>query len=348
MINLKILRYSLIIGLFGIIKSLCEVDALDISYNGCSEETFNIINETSIYSTLYENSLLKVALCAIGKNENLYVREWVEYYKNIGIKKIFLYDNNELNGEKFEEVINDYIENGFVEILDRRGIVLSINNIKNDYKSIQGQSYLDCYYNNYKDYDWIFFFDIDEFISIVHTYKNIFEFLNDFKEYDGIKIPSKMYGDNGKLYYENKPVIERFKNENNMGYENEIKTILKCKEYNYDLLFNAHGVLNKEVVVVNLKRMRLSPDKNRYSDTTSSKPYEDLPVYLDHFYSKSTEEYIKRKYKKTSASRGVTKGWNYSLETVKKRYFKFNKITKKKIRMFNKYYRKLSKERKKH
>jgi hypothetical protein len=31
-----------------------------------------------------------VALCVIAKNENLYIKEFVEYYKNLGIKKIFL------------------------------------------------------------------------------------------------------------------------------------------------------------------------------------------------------------------------------------------------------------------
>jgi hypothetical protein len=42
--------------------------------------------------------------------KNKYIREFVEHYKNYGVDKIFLYDNNELNGERFEEVINDYIE----------------------------------------------------------------------------------------------------------------------------------------------------------------------------------------------------------------------------------------------
>ena len=48
---------------------------------------------------------LNIALCAIAKNENLYIREWVEHYKNIGVSKIFLYDNNDIDGERFEEVI---------------------------------------------------------------------------------------------------------------------------------------------------------------------------------------------------------------------------------------------------
>ncbi len=38
--------------------------------------------------------------------ENHYIREWIEYYLNLGVDKIFLYDNNDINGEKFEDEIN--------------------------------------------------------------------------------------------------------------------------------------------------------------------------------------------------------------------------------------------------
>ena len=30
--------------------------------------------------------------------------------------KIYFYDNNDIEGENFEDVINDYIEKGFVEL----------------------------------------------------------------------------------------------------------------------------------------------------------------------------------------------------------------------------------------
>ena len=35
----------------------------------------------------------KIAICAIGRNENRYAREWVEHYRKIGVSKIFVYDN---------------------------------------------------------------------------------------------------------------------------------------------------------------------------------------------------------------------------------------------------------------
>ena len=64
---------------------------------------------------------IKVCICAIGKNENKYVREFIEHYKHYGIYKIFLYDNNDINGEYFQEVINDYIKNKYIEIINIRG-----------------------------------------------------------------------------------------------------------------------------------------------------------------------------------------------------------------------------------
>ena len=99
---------------------------------------------------ILNNTSLKVALCAIAKNENLYIREWVEWYKNLGISKIFLYDNNELDGERFEEVINDYIKEGFVEIIDRRGIIKTVSTDK-DGQTLQGLTFKDCFYNHYKE-----------------------------------------------------------------------------------------------------------------------------------------------------------------------------------------------------
>ena len=54
-----------------------------------------------------ENNNLKVALCAIGKLENLYVEEFVEYYIKLGIDHLFIYDDNEPNTERISDAIDD-------------------------------------------------------------------------------------------------------------------------------------------------------------------------------------------------------------------------------------------------
>jgi len=50
---------------------------------------------------------MKVCLCTSGKKENLYAKEFVEHYKKYGVDKIFIYDNNDLNSEYFEESISN-------------------------------------------------------------------------------------------------------------------------------------------------------------------------------------------------------------------------------------------------
>ena len=96
-----------------------------------------------------------ILLSTIGKKENLYIREFVKYYQQLNFSKIIIFDNNDINGEVFDNILNDYIKNNFVEIIDIRGFSSS---------QIAVINY--CYQKYKKLYDWIAFFDIDEFLYI--------------------------------------------------------------------------------------------------------------------------------------------------------------------------------------
>lgn len=139
---------------------------------------------------LTKNNTGKVMLCCIGKMENKYIREFVEYHKNIGFDNICLYDNNDINGERFEDVIDDYIKSGFVILKNYRGKVRA-----------QIQSYTDCYNEYFMSYDWIAFFDIDEFLEL-SIHNNVKDFLNQkmFDNYNCVRICWKQYTDNGLIY----------------------------------------------------------------------------------------------------------------------------------------------------
>ena len=60
---------------------------------------------------------------------------------------LFLYDNNNINGESFDIVLKDYIDQRFVEIIDIRGI-----------SAPQKKAIEDCRKKNFKKFDWLFFF----------------------------------------------------------------------------------------------------------------------------------------------------------------------------------------------
>ena len=64
---------------------------------------------------------LNICICTYIKNQNLYISEFIQFYKNIGVNKFFLYDNNDETGEQFNDLVKEYIDNNTVEIIDWRG-----------------------------------------------------------------------------------------------------------------------------------------------------------------------------------------------------------------------------------
>ena len=163
---------------------------------------FSFIIFIICYKLFYQikEKQLKVCLCVIGKKENLYATEFVEHYKKLGYNKIFIYDNNDLEDEKFEDVIQNEIDNGFVSIINIRG-----------YKGQQFASYKDCYGKNNIFYDWLSFFDFDEFLELNPKNTTIQKFLKNkrFKKCQNIKINWVFYFNSNSLNYENKPVQQR-------------------------------------------------------------------------------------------------------------------------------------------
>ena len=78
------------------------------------------------------------------------INEFVEYYKNYGVDKIYLYDNNDINGERFESAIGNYVDNNFVEIINWRGLKGN-----STYYGIMDS----CFQNFLNNYDWLIFYE---------------------------------------------------------------------------------------------------------------------------------------------------------------------------------------------
>ena len=187
----------------------------------------------------YKRESLRVCLCAVGKKENLYAKEYVNHYMKLGYSHIYLYDNNDINGEKFEDVLQEEIKSNFVSILNYRGVI-----------GPQLQVYEDCYEKNNKNYEWLSFFDLDEFLDIKPYANNIQEFLSN-KRYENcttLKINFLFYSDNELLHYDNRPLQERFTAAlPEHGSNSVIKSTVRGGLYpNYwSLKFNSHTSLFK-------------------------------------------------------------------------------------------------------
>ena len=285
------------------------------------EIVININQVTDINNQIIENEIqeekninnTKVCLCTPAKNENRYIREFVEHYEKYGVDKIFLYDNNDIEGEKFDEILRDYIEKGFVEVRDWRGKAKALMQMMND-----------CYQTNYQIYDWLIFYELDEYIHL-SNYTNVKPFLNlpRFKHCEVIYLNLICHTDNNLIYYDNRSLAERFPRTvpkyKKGGYRLEIKSILRGHIPNIE-------ITNNHLLSTDLHNCNGYGNKNRYYYKTYSNQNDYKNYYIDHYYSKSTEEFIEK----------LNKGDVY-LDTLKyvmqrvDKYFTQSEITKEKI-----------------
>ena len=254
----------------------------------------------------------KICICTLVKQENLYIREYLEHYKSYGINKIFLYDNNDIDGEKPEDIISDYIKSGFVEIFKWRG-----------QKGVAFQILNDCYKKHKYEYDWVMLSEIDEFIHL-YNYTKVSAFLNEpkFNNCEVVHLNLVCHTDNEQLHYENKPVKERFPKivPSSMpgGKTLEIKPILR-------------GHLNNTYInCLHRGNMRAKDcdgfgHANKFSAIYSLEP-DTTYYYYDHYYAKSTEEFAKKVIRRGSFETSN----KFCLDRIKK-YFDENTLTMEKI-----------------
>ena len=248
-----------------------------------------------------------VAICAIGRLENRYAVEWVEHYKQLGVAHIYIYDNNREGEEHFEDVLQPYIDEGLVEITPWTGI--------------QKQAYEDCYNRHQAEHRWIGFFDFDELVEISGG-RSVHDLLEGFEFADVLVMNWRTMTDNGLLHYEPKPVKERFTEATgedfqiNRHVKSFVQTGIEGISFN-----DPHCPNAPKLMVVNVHGTRVD------QVPIQAQVIHDV-ARVDHYNTKSTEEYIDVKWK-----RGTCCGDEWTEMKRKdcvEYYFGINKRTKEK------------------
>lgn len=267
---------------------------------------------------------VRVLICCIGKNENRYIKEFVEYYKNIGVTNICLYDNNKDGEEDFRDAIGEYIDSNFVFLKDYRNRTVC-----------QLEAYNECYSEYGNKYDWVAFFDIDEYLSFGDVrYNTISDYLSEdfFKGYDMININWMIYGDSNQLEYEDKPLNERFskpiKFDTKIAYDfpenNHIKSMVRGGLGNINFDCTPHCPEN-----IGLKQCNECGIGHNMNYQAPFLVYSYKKAYLKHYTTKTVEEYCDK------MKRGFPDQlWDGSKieNLIATRFFRTNEITEEKIK----------------
>lgn len=234
---------------------------------------------------------MRVAICAIAKHENKYIRDWVNYHINLGIRHIYVFDNNET---QYPSVADELVG---------LGDTVTLFNVRDKIdRNLQVDCYKICYDKYQNEYDWMMFIDLDEFLYIKD--KTLEEYLSQskFSNTSIIHLNWRYYGDNELLHYENKPVWKRFTEPApiNVRYaqlsdENRyVKSIVNCK-YKIKLINSPHTM-----VLSGGNCLRNNGEQSNMSRSAEDYNYDE--AWIRHYGTKTIEEYLERRSMGTLAA----------------------------------------------
>lgn len=264
---------------------------------------------------------MQVVVCAMAKNEHLYIKDWVNWYLNLGFDKIYIFDNDD------KSVTNDtLIENilpkiNKIEIFDIRG---------QSGECLQHEIYTNFYNEHKNEFDWCLFVDIDEFLVGI---KDIHIFLSHprFRLIKQIRIKWRLFGDDN--------LIER--NMSKHVYEifsHEVK-----KTLNRDLIHQGNLESQGKMIVRGglpnvvirsphfasfYKRDNVIPSilpsgRPCWSKVVIKENYRYENVFINHYMTKSLSEFVKQKLNRNDAV------YNYAIKLDY--YWRINEKTPQKL-----------------
>lgn len=129
-------------------------------------KAWNIKRKLNESLRTYSEKKYHVSLCTIFKDEEPYLKEWIEFHRIIGIDHFYMYNNN--SSDDGERVLKPYIDMGIVSLISWPQNQAQLEAYKNGCERARGET------------EWLGFIDIDEFI-IPEVKNNIYEVLLEFK-----------------------------------------------------------------------------------------------------------------------------------------------------------------------
>ncbi|MCR4902018.1 MAG: glycosyltransferase family 92 protein [Butyrivibrio sp.] len=228
-------------------------------------------------------------IVACVKNETPYIKEWLEYYRILGVKKFYIFDNE--SNDNFKEYIKDYIDKGIVDYTFFAG---------------KGKQY-DMYYEGLKkcrkDCKYVSFLDIDEFLMPVNKEESIVSiadyYWNKYDNMAALAVNWLIYGSAGHKTKPEGLVIENYLYRAKEDHDSNkcIKGICNprlIKGY----LTSSHFPITKNFMLKTVLQngKKVTGPWVYYPDNS----YEKLRV--NHYFSKSENE-CREKFERGNASR---------------------------------------------
>jgi hypothetical protein len=151
-------------------------------------------NTTSIPARLYKEYHPKrlVSNCAMYRNDENIVEQWIRWGTAMGIEHFYMYDHN--STDSTNNILRPFVQSGLVTYVNWRNYRPEPHTI-DSYHKAQDAMILSCFHRHSDSNDWIFFADTDEFIYPInaHNFTYLLDQLND--DVDGVAITGNNWQD---------------------------------------------------------------------------------------------------------------------------------------------------------
>jgi hypothetical protein len=217
-----------------------------------------------------------LAICAIFKDEAEYLREWIEFHRIVGVEKFVLFDHGSTDGSA--ELLAPYVEAGIVSVYAWPIV-----------GSPQPRAYEKCL-TLYRDrIRWLAFIDIDEFLYPVAD-EPLLDCLERYAEHPALAVNWIMFATSGYILRPEGLVTEHFRACDPAGHK-----MVKCVvQPSRTVSFAIHnGEYVDAAVAVNEAGVPTAGG--------TSRPPSVAVVRVNHYWTRSVEEFLLRKAKKGSA-----------------------------------------------
>jgi hypothetical protein len=138
----------------------------------------------------------ELAVCAIFKNEERYLEEWLTFHHGVGVDHFYLYDNN--STDAFQEVLQPWLRRGLITLID--------------WPELGGQchAYNDCIRRFRNHARWIAIIDLDEFLFSPRSV-DLKELLRQYADVPAVFVYWVLFGSGGHVSQPAGNVIEAYR-----------------------------------------------------------------------------------------------------------------------------------------
>lgn len=215
-----------------------------------------------------------IYIATIVKNEGSYLKEWLEYYRMLGISKVVIFDNE--STDDTAAILANYIKEEFVDYYLIKG------------KKRQVDAYnlaLAKYYNKAK---YIAFIDADEFIVPTNgnnLAQEIQTAFTNLKNPPAIALNWRIFGSS---HFQKKPeglVIENYTH---------------CSETDYASNYYIKSIFDPRRTIASLNPHYLAYPNNMHALSLNGQTVDEAynfeivmnPLHINHYFTKSKEEFL--------------------------------------------------------